>query len=176
MSRSSILPIHQAVLDAHAAARAIVPSDLHRAVILIGGAAALYRGVPGANTQDADIACSPQAMVLLVEAAENRRGGFRRDPDGEVKWEHTRLGFLVKVDFLLMPGECMPWRRGRRKTKITYVLMLILNIICDASKIALFATEMKTAYVHIWLDKAAVWGLGHNTACPHGCASEPRSS
>lgn len=108
MSFADLLPRQQAVLAAHAAACDLVPPHLRRAVILIGGAAALYYRVPGVDTKDTDIACSVQALAFVDEAAANNEGDFRKDPFGVVKWGMSRFGFETEVDFVEMPGECVP--------------------------------------------------------------------
>ncbi|KAL1303887.1 hypothetical protein AAFC00_000341 [Neodothiora populina] len=108
---SSLTNLQQGCLDAYAAACNLMPPDLLRAFILIGGAATIAQGSPERKTEDINIAVSPDALVAFVSLADNRRGGFARHNDESFTWDVTAQGkvsFQIPIELLLIPGPFVP--------------------------------------------------------------------
>jgi hypothetical protein len=109
---SSLSPHQQAFLDAYAAACAEVPEDLHRSVILIGGAVSIAHGMSDRKTHDINILVSVEALAFLDDAIANKRRGFHRDTDGVNKWNKLDAGgnheFEVQLEFIQIGGPFAP--------------------------------------------------------------------
>lgn len=99
-------PGSQLCLNAYAAACDLMPPDLLRAFILIGGAATIAQGSPDRTTEDANIAASEPALAAFWSLTQARRGGFQCDAmDESITWDSGDKDCSpVKVEILQMPG------------------------------------------------------------------------
>lgn len=111
MSSSSLTPFQRALKDAYFAACDLLPRDLHRSAILIGGAASIVHGMASRKTDDVDIVVTTQALAILNDAIDNRQGGFHKDSDESIMWS-KRDGldhlFYVRVELIEIEGPFVP--------------------------------------------------------------------
>jgi hypothetical protein len=60
------------------------------------------------HTKDVDILTSIEVLDILADAIDNRRGGFHRECDGEIRWTKCDANnideFQVTVELVLLGG------------------------------------------------------------------------
>ncbi|KAL8691695.1 MAG: hypothetical protein Q9224_004117 [Gallowayella concinna] len=109
---SRMSPLQRAILNAFHAACDLLPRNLRRSLILIGGAATIAHGMVGRTTKDADILVSVAALAILDNSINSRQGGFHKDTDGAIMWEQRDpvdgQSFFVTVEFLQIGGSFLP--------------------------------------------------------------------
>ncbi|KAL8798474.1 MAG: hypothetical protein Q9182_006628 [Xanthomendoza sp. 2 TL-2023] len=107
-----LTPLQLAVLNAFHAACDLLPRNLRRSLVLIGGAATIAHGMVSRKTKDADIVTSVAALAILDNCINNRQGGFHKDSDGAIMWEQRDpvdgQSFFVTVEFLQIGGPFLP--------------------------------------------------------------------
>jgi hypothetical protein len=101
-----------ALLEAFSAAAALVPQDLRRSFVLVGGASLLSLGGTR-KTGDVDVAVTGPALHAFHAAALNDE---RFNQLGGESWEYTSSNEIcVPFEFLLQGGDFIPVIEGARE-------------------------------------------------------------
>ena len=113
------------LIETMTAASELISEDIRKDFLVIGGAALARYGSPR-NTQDVDIAITPQTLGVFWDRAESDPR-FSMHPDG--RWVYTCQGTGVKgvaveIEFLRIGGEFVPKLRGMTKFDSIWIASL----------------------------------------------------
>ncbi|KAI9652976.1 MAG: hypothetical protein M1831_006305 [Alyxoria varia] len=95
--------------DAFVAASSLLPLELRRGFVLVGGAA-LVRWGRQRHTSDLDLACSEQALVAFAVAAR-AESRFSESSDAQFWYaaaDEPAAGLCVSVDLMVIGDETVP--------------------------------------------------------------------